>query len=216
MIISLLPRHLGESLLGFLVLRLARRPAGVPPHRATLSLMSLAWGNFGYTASLSYLRRIGRLVEDSEGTILECGSGLTTLLVGALARRRGRPVVVLEHDHQWYRRMAGLCQRLGLDNVAIHYAPLVDHGGFDWYRVPAQLPESFSLVICDGPPGKIRGGRYGLFPVLGGRLARDALIVLDDTHRKSERAVIHRWRRERGLVSVDRGLISTFTEIYLV
>ncbi len=74
--------------------------------------------------------------------------------------------------------------------------PLVSYGPFDWYSVgPHVLPRSFSLVVCDGPPGDTRGGRMGLMPVLHDHLAPGCRIPVDDTFRSGERHVIEQWRR---------------------
>ena len=44
-------------------------------------------------------------------------------------------------------------------------------GSFVWYDVPKDVwPAEFRLVVCDGPPGDMKGGRYGLLPLVGARL----------------------------------------------
>jgi hypothetical protein len=58
------------------------------------------------------------------------------------------------------------------------------------------MPLEFRLVICDGPPGATAGGRYGLLPVLGERLAAEATILLDDSDREGEAEVLQRWMAE--------------------
>jgi hypothetical protein len=58
------------------------------------------------------------------------------------------------------------------------------------------MPPAFQLVICDGPPGETPGGRYGLWPVLGQRLAPGAVILLDDADRPGEEEVLRRWSTE--------------------
>jgi hypothetical protein len=44
--------------------------------------------------------------------------------------------------------------------------------------------------VCDGPKGTTRGGRYGLAPVMKDRLAPGCIVLLDDTSREAERAII--------------------------
>jgi hypothetical protein len=60
------------------------------------------------------------------------------------------------------------------------------------------MPDEFSLVVCDGPPGSTKGGRYGLLPVLGGRLPPGSTILLDDAGRPGELELIKRWEAEAG------------------
>ena len=84
--------------------------------------------------------------------------------------------------------------------------PLVGYGEFVWYDPPlAQMPDEFSLVICDGPPGTTKGGRYGLLPVLGDRLRAGATILLDDAGRPAEAELIRRWENEAHFKTEIRG-----------
>ena len=79
-------------------------------------------------------------------------------------------------------------------------SPLRDYGAFSWYDPPLQeLPDNFRLVVCDGPPGMTKGGRYGLLPVFGSRLPQGTVIVLDDADRPSEVELLNRWKDEGDL-----------------
>ena len=80
----------------------------------------------------------------------------------------------------------------------------MDHGDFDWYDVEAvNIPNGIGLVVCDGPKGTTRGGRNGLAPVMKDRLARGCIVLLDDTSREAERAIIERWCAELPAQVVD-------------
>jgi hypothetical protein len=61
------------------------------------------------------------------------------------------------------------------------------------------------MVICDGPPGGTKGGRYGLIPIMSERLATGCTILLDDVVRESERAIANRWQAETGATSETLG-----------
>ena len=58
------------------------------------------------------------------------------------------------------------------------------------------MPDDFSMVICDGPPGDTRGGRYGLLPIMKEKLSSKCIILLDDADRVSEQEVAARWSKE--------------------
>jgi hypothetical protein len=60
------------------------------------------------------------------------------------------------------------------------------------------MPDSFSLVICDGPPGTVKGGRLGLISVMRSRFAEGCEILLDDAWRQQERQIAEEWSRELG------------------
>jgi hypothetical protein len=181
--------------------RLLALPPGAVPTRDLLEALREGWGNVTWSADVPYLADVATRAAAADRPVLECGSGLTTLLLAALAARRGIPVWVLEHDPRWSRRVAGRLRRLrraGLSAVSLRLAPLRPYEGFSWYAPPLEeMPTRFGLVVCDGPPGDTPGGRYGLMPVMGERLA-GAVILLDDADRPGERKVLDRWAREHG------------------
>lgn len=157
------------------------------------------WGNERWTAEAPYLAAIARAAEKTTSSILECGSGLTTLMMGAIASRRGFHVHSLEHDVDWYARVSEALAHFHLTRVTLHLAPLRDYGTYDWYDVPLEnLPNDFSLVVCDGPPGVTRGGRSGMLPIMREKLAKSFSIFVDDTNRPGEGELARRWFDELG------------------
>ncbi len=179
--------------------RILDRPAGTPPTRSDLGELHFGWGNTGYSADLAYLERIAAEAARVDRPILECGSGLTTLILGLVAGRRGIEVWTLEHHRQWQGRVERVLARYGLSVHVVH-APIVERGTYAWYDPPLdEMPPSFGLVVCDGPPGTTLGGRYGLIPVMRERLADGATILLDDAGREDEIAILERWALEAGV-----------------
>ncbi len=173
---------------------------GELPTRAMLESLSLGWGNIGYAANIDYLEEIARNATTTKGPVLECGSGLTTVLLGILAGRRGIAVRSLEHSPEWQEQIAMVLANNQIANVEVVTSPLRDYGAFSWYDPPLQeLPDNFRLVVCDGPPGMTKGGRYGLLPVFGSRLPQGTVIVLDDADRPSEVELLNRWKDEGDL-----------------
>lgn len=158
--------------------------------------LSYGWGNESWAAKPGYLAAVASEAGRSEGPILECGSGLTTLILGVEAMLRGVRVLSLEHHEAWIAQVSSSLARYRLDRVELLPAPLGEFSDFDWYEAPlARLPGSFALVVCDGPPAAIRGGRHGLVPILGDRLRPGCVILLDDLERESERRILDDWRR---------------------
>lgn len=177
-----------------------REPQGKPMTFLMLARLLFAWGNPGYSAGVRYLQQIDRLFGAGRGAVLECGSGATTVLLGLLAEKYDRYVWVFEHHEEWARHIGEVCRELGLDRVNVRYTPLRNYGEYDWYQLPTcPFPRDFDLVVCDGPPGGIQGGRYGLLPVMSQYLRSDCRILLDDTHRRKEKELIRRWANEQKL-----------------
>jgi predicted O-methyltransferase YrrM len=152
------------------------------------------WGN-SWSAQTEFLEASLRETRETAGPILECGSGLSTLLIGAVAQARGIRVWALEHDPRWADRVRKYLRKYRIDAVTLCMAPIRSFGDFDWYSLTSlqTLPGKISLVICDGPPGGTRGGRYGLVPVMLDKLRPDCTILLDDGARDEERAIAERW-----------------------
>ena len=159
------------------------------------------WGNEGWSADEDYLARIVSEAEATKGRIVECGSGLSTLLLATVAARTGVEVHALEHNEEWRQRVLAALAENGLRHVTVHAAPLRNYGAFDWYSIPEQFPQGVSLVVCDGPPAATLGGRYGMLPVLRSRLASECTVLLDDAVRAPEIAVLDRWEAEAGATS---------------
>jgi Methyltransferase domain len=171
---------------------------GSVPADALLARLWEAWGNEGWSGDADYLRAVCEYATTTPGQVLECGSGLTTILLSALAGEEKKPIS-LEHLGEWCERVEQTLFRHGLPS-GLHHTPLRHYAGFDWYTADfLERDHRFGLVICDGPPGSTLGGRYGLLPVCRDHLAPDCVILLDDADRPQERTILERWRREFGI-----------------
>ncbi len=117
-------------------------------------------------------------------------------MLRALASAAGRPYLCLEHDADWYVLNGIDAVLQGQVPTGVVQAPLASYGEFDWYNISGiSMADSYALVVCDGPPGSTRGGRYGALPVLGRRLD-NAVLLMDDADRDS--SILERWRRDFG------------------
>jgi len=168
-------------------------PFEQPENNRIKDLIS-GWGNQGYSALGDYIAAGIAQALVSKGPILECGSGLTTVLLGAIGKARGYAIWTLEHKSKWAKKTRQALDRYKIDSVTLCEAPLRDYGKFSWYDPPlSSMPDQFSLVICDGPPGRTKGGRSGLLPIMGNRFAPGCMILLDDAHRDQEMETAQRW-----------------------
>ncbi|MGH7620737.1 MAG: hypothetical protein ACREMU_00190 [Gemmatimonadaceae bacterium] len=186
------------------IARLSRGP--MPGSSSSLWTDAIyGWDNEKWSADESYLAEAVRSAARASGPILECGSGLTTLLMGAITARTGTPIHALEGNAGWHERASRAAAKRGMANVTVHLAPMRDFGDFEWYDAPvATLPHDFALIICDGPPASTRGGRSGMLPVMRGNLAPACTVLIDDTNRPAEQELVQRWIRELGASSESR------------
>lgn len=153
----------------------------------TLVDLIYGWGNSGWSASQDYLLETIRRAGDSNGAVVECGSGLTTIVAGAYASSKGIPYIALEHHDNWGRKVQGVLNEFGIRGVSLIVRPLRDHGDYCWYNLQSdEKPDQVGLVICDGPPGDTLGGRYGFLPSLENSFRAGTVILIDDISRKPE------------------------------
>jgi hypothetical protein len=177
---------------------------GRPPQRL-LEHLIYAWANEAWSADTELLQSVLDWFPQTSGPVLECGSGLSTLLLASLATAHGRQVRSLEHDAGWAARVNDALPRRSASNLEVIIAPIQRYADFDWYStavVNSLSPVGF--VLCDGPPGSTRGGRYGLASVLKDTLAPGCIVLLDDSHRPEERSIIERWCQEFTATVVDQ------------
>ena len=162
-------------------------------------------GDWAMSAS-TLIWMLDRLQNPSVRTILECGSGSSTIwFATALAARGGEGrVVALETSAAYAESTRAELARHGLeDRAEVLHAPLVDTAvpGRDnqpWFDISV-LPDlpPVDLLFVDGPVGGVaRQVRYPAFPLLADRLAPGATVVLDDTGRPAEAAIVQTWKKE--------------------
>ena len=167
----------------------------------------LRWSTGAMTAS-GFAAVCAEVASRDRPSVLECGSGFSTLKLAELTHEHGGRLVSLEHDELWATRVRSNLAAAGLAETArVTLAPLQPHplarDGLLWYAEHALrfLPRRIDLLLVDGPPAfepEIALSRYPALPALAGRLAPDAIVVLDDIDRRGELQVLEAWERECG------------------
>ena len=164
------------------------------------------WGNPDCGAFADYAEACYCHALKAPGPVLECGSGLTTLILGVAAERTEHPVWTQEHHPEWGAKIQETLRSFGLSLVNVCVAPLTDYEGYGWYDPPLErMPKDIALVVCDGPPGQTEGGRYGMLPVMKDYLRDDAIVLLDDAGRPREQQALSRWAEDFGTVHTMHG-----------
>jgi hypothetical protein len=166
------------------------------PGNPVLKDLIYGWGNEAWSALDEFLAGCIEHAMLTEGPVLECGTGLSTVLLGVVAKKQNLNHYALEHKPEWAPKVQTRLNSYHLDTV-IHAKPLKDYGDYCWYDLTFdEMPESVALVVCDGPPRRTKGGRFGLIPVMKDRLKSGCVILLDDAERKEELDIAKRWQTE--------------------
>lgn len=163
------------------------------------------WGNTAWSAERAYLEACIELALTTKGPILECGSGISTLIIATIAKKRQIPHCVLENAQEWGSKIQQRLDAFDLTFTKVNHCPIKPYGDYSWYDIDnLNNAVPFNLVICDGPPSSTEGGRFGLVPVLKTHLARGSVILLDDADREEEHLVVEKWKALNNLkVSVE-------------
>lgn len=139
------------------------------------------------------LQRCWWMAKEAQGPILECGSGLSTLVMGLALKGTGHAVYALESNLEWLRRTGTWLERYGVENAVLIYAPLMPLENDEenaWYGVePDQLPDNFDAVLLDGPK-RSDGDREGVFKIMSDRLARARTWLIDDVSDPDDAALV--------------------------
>jgi hypothetical protein len=220
---SLLPHWLRRRLARWyrgLVFHIAMRrlladPSGaLARDHALLGSLLHGWANESWSASEEYLLACVREAQNSDGPVLACGSGLSTVVLAVILRQSGRALWSLEHHKGWGERVRATLALYGLRNAHVCEAPIVDYGEFEWYRAPLEeMPRDFGLIICDGPPATTRGGRYGLVPLVADRFGVRWTLLLDDAIREPEQEIASRWAKQLDASIETLGMPTPFFRI---
>lgn len=157
----------------------------------------------GWAASPDFALLVAtRLAEHRPERVLECGSGVSTIVAGLTLRRNGRGTLVsLEHDEAWAERTRAMVRRQGLEDVVrVVHAPLASWSVGEeeerWYGTEGLSPDDrFDAVIVDGPP-EPPADRHPVLPVLRDRLSPGAVVLVDDAGRAAGSRDLRRWSEE--------------------
>lgn len=151
----------------------------------------------------SLLNLLGVIQYEDHRTIVECGAGLSTVLIGKLLKQLDQgQIFSLEDDERWYAVISAAVARENLEKfITLLYAPLEQNpeSGELWYSQAAaqqimDAVDSVDLLIVDGPKSITTFSRMPALPTFASKLNHKSLIVLDDSKRESERQVLKHWQ----------------------
>ncbi|MFJ4745714.1 class I SAM-dependent methyltransferase [Streptomyces sp. NPDC088775] len=148
---------------------------------------------------------VSQVQERRPNSILDLGSGVTTIWMANAIRHFGIPgrVVAIDHDNDFGEATAAALRRQGLSAYAeVRIAQLtelsINEEQWRWYD-PTEMGdiEMCDLLVIDGPPGYVHPlSRYPALPILVSKLSDGAQILLDDASRSDEQIIVERWLRE--------------------
>lgn len=175
------------------------------------------WGNASMAAGEDYAKACMEWGFTPNKNIVECGSGLSSLLAAAAGLTNNTFIYSLEDHAFWASKMQALATKHGLTNLTILHAPIADFGDFAWYQPKESLlPETIDVALCDGPLGATKGGRIGLLPRLHSKFHPATVVLLDDFDRVGEKLTADAWCADYNMsITAVKGKKSYATLVFL-
>lgn len=140
-----------------------------------MEVLAEAYGNQPWTATPEYLTMAYDLAMQvpEGGKILECGSGLSTLILEIVAEHKGLVRTTLEQDAAWARNTRDWLRTFG--NLRDDIDERILENG--WYAIVDWAVDAPDLIVIDGPPRCFGGDR--LYPLKQDWIGK-AVCLIDD------------------------------------
>ena len=150
---------------------------------------------------------LSSLIEKGEGSVIDVGSGITSLLFGYGVKKNGSgKVIALEHSKEYFEKSKAMIKLHQLEDYCeLYYCPLKEYDlngkKWLWYDIAnVDFPDNITLISVDGPPGGTQYmARYPVIPIMEKYLNKNTLIYLDDSNREEEKLSVEKWVREFSL-----------------
>lgn len=179
-------------------------------HEIDINLGFMPWTRAAMRPS-TILHILNEIVINERRTIIEFGSGISTLYLAWVAGKTNARVLSIEENEGWSVKVQDMLKENGLDGFC-DLEPVerqdVSMNGYRcrWYdveRVRQIIGQTmFDLVVVDGPTAFQKGHENARRPavdVLRDNLAESYAIFLDDAMRPGEKQVLEAWESSLGL-----------------
>jgi len=156
--------------------------------------------NWSAAADFNHLI-VEHIATECPDTIVECGSGLSTLMLAKSCEHIGKGhVFSLDCGDEFADSTRDAINYYNLGQYAtVLHAPLVDYqlgdDLYQWYALDDLTVERIDMLVIDGPPAiKQKHARYPAIPLLFNRLLPGSHIFMDDAERTGEREIVELWK----------------------
>jgi hypothetical protein len=150
-----------------------------------------------YSLSFQTIQHIANdIIVNRPATILEIGSGLSTIVLSKVIKETGYKAEFfsVDQDRTWQDHLKMHCDNVNFYQFEIGTSGEFAMEGSNWFDIPLDSilrTKKYDLVIVDGPKGsESRLARYGIVDFLRGRLTETAIVFVDDTDREYEKVLL--------------------------
>lgn len=162
-----------------------------------------------WSAAPDFLKLIvEHCLETRPATVLECSSGLTTVMLARCCQvnRHGKVFSLEDGEEYAIKTRESLDHNTLEEYASVIHAPLektnVDGIDYAWYSMKNIPEQSIDMLVIDGPCGFIqKNSRYPALPLLFNRLSDHCRVFLDDAAREDEKEMVRLWIEEHPEIS---------------
>ncbi|MCW9024589.1 MAG: class I SAM-dependent methyltransferase [Gammaproteobacteria bacterium] len=146
---------------------------------------------------------VNHCLSEKPSTIVECSSGLTSLMLARCCEiNHFGKVYSLEDGKVYAENTRDFIRKYQLNEYAsIFHSPLttvnLNGSDFMWYSLEALPERTIEMLVIDGPNGFLqKNSRYPALPLLYEKLSDNCTIFLDDAARDDEKEIVELWRQQ--------------------
>ena len=145
---------------------------------------------------------VDHVLTEKPATIVECGSGMTTLMLARACAINGNGhLYSLENGADYAANTRTAVAEHGLQEYStVIHAPLIHHSvsdrDYQWYDLADLAVTHIDMLVIDGPPGFLqKHSRYPALPLLFQRLHAGSAVFMDDAARPDEQELVTMWQQ---------------------
>ncbi|MDH3640633.1 MAG: hypothetical protein OES38_00945 [Gammaproteobacteria bacterium] len=158
------------------------------------------WGDDVSPSRVPYIRTSIVEAARASGPILQCGSGLSSLLIGILchqAEAPGKNLWILEHDPHWGSVIRSWLAQYEITKAHVISAPAEQFDGFVSYVMDtSRMPGNFSLALCEASSALPSSAR-GIVERMGEHFDHRCVILARNAKRPRDLKYLADWAKSR-------------------
>lgn len=176
------------------------------------------WGDNLPASRLPYIRTSISEAARCPGPILQCGSSLSSILIGILCHQAEAPAKhlwILEHDPHWGNVIRSWLERYEISKAHVISAPADQFDDFVWYVLDtSRLPKNFALVLCDGSAA-LPSSAKGVVQRMSDHLDHRCVILARNTKRPRDLKHLASWAKSRRAPFLVQDAAEPFVKVAL-
>ncbi|NND61920.1 MAG: hypothetical protein HKN48_01870 [Flavobacteriaceae bacterium] len=156
------------------------------------------------------LHLINEIIINKRSSVIEFGSGLSTVVLAKYVQLNQLPISILsvDDDQDWINLIKDQLRQHKCDSVvSFVYAPIKPYSSENhmgsWYdseKITQALQDNrLDMVVVDGPGANTsRLARFPALEVIEKNLAQNFFVLLDDIRRSDEKIILNKWASTLG------------------